>query len=263
MSDELSLSEYAGVLTLTLNRPAEMNALNSKLLESIEQAMEHASASDHVGVVVITGAGRAFCAGADLLEAEELTNDAGSFGMWLKSWQRAFGSIGRCPKPVIAAINGVALAGGLELALACDVIVASDAARLGDGHIRYGLVPGGGGSKRLPDAVGSRRARWLMFTGEVLGAASALEMGLVQQVFASAVFAEEVQAVATTIAGRSPAALASMKTMTASSLVTDQSLADEIESAVDVVTSADAREGLAAFRAKREPRFPSLLDRRT
>jgi enoyl-CoA hydratase len=257
MSDAVLAQRRDGVLTLRLNRADQLNALSSELVTGLRAAIAEAAADPAVRVVVLTGEGRAFCAGADLREARELTADAERFRGWLLQWRETFDSLERCPKPVLAALNGLTLAGGLELALACDLIVASSAAKVGDVHARYGLVPGGGGSQRLPDAVGVRWARWLMYTAEVLDAERAAAIGLVQQVFPAETFAADVAATAGAMARRSAASLAVMKRASRSRLVTDDGLELEIEAAARVVTGPDAREGLAAFGEKREPRFAS------
>jgi enoyl-CoA hydratase/carnithine racemase len=255
MNDVLLRQNRAGVLLLTLNRPDQMNALSIDLVAALHGSVLRASQDPAVRVIVITGAGRAFCAGADLIEAATASGDPAAFRGQLYAWRAAFLAITQSPKPVIAATNGVTLAGGLELALACDFIVASDRARLGDGHITYGLVPGGGGSARLTDAVGSRWARWLMYTGELLEARRAREIGLVHEVFPADSFIDDTMAFASAIARRSARALGFMKRMSRPRMVTDDGLDLEIESAVLVVGDVDAQEGLAAFAAKREPNF--------
>jgi enoyl-CoA hydratase/carnithine racemase len=239
----------------TLNRPDKMNALSSELVAGIAGAVNAVRDDATVRVVVVTGAGQAFSAGADLEEALAVAGDRARFSGLLASWRAAFREIELLPLPVIAAVNGIALAGGLELALACDFIVASSAARIGDGHIRYGLVPGGGGSQRLPDAVGVRTARWLMYSGALLDAESAHQLGLVQRVLPAESFRADVQAMASTMAARSSSALAFMKRMTRRRSVGDLDLQAELEEASRVVAGADAREGLRAFVAGEEPAF--------
>jgi enoyl-CoA hydratase/carnithine racemase len=256
MTEVLRCELTDGVLALTLNRPNDMNALSSALVAALRTAIDEAALNPHVKVVIVTGEGRAFCSGADLIEAAEVAKSVEAFRAMVLPWRDTFTAIEQCSKPVIAAVNGIALAGGLELALACDLIVASEAARLGDGHIRYGLVPGGGASQRLPHAVGSRQARWLMYSGDVLDARQAESIGLVQKVFPAASFTADVHEIALRMARRSGMALAFMKRMSAPHL-SDDGLDLEIESAARVVTGADAREGLAAFAAKREPIFGS------
>ena len=252
-------SERRGrAVLLTLARPAERNALSTALITELGEQVLAAASDPGVGALAITGEGSAFCAGADLKEALDKTRDAEDFRAWLGGWRHVFRTIETLDKPVIAAVQGLALAGGLELVLACDVVVASDEARFGDAHINYGLVPGGGGSKRLPDAIGGRAARWLMFTGEMIDARRAFELGLVQQVLPAEGFSSAVLDLAAGIAQRSPAALAFMKRQTRSPLISDDALDHELEGAVGVVTGSDAREGLSAFVEKRSPAFPSL-----
>ncbi|WP_214109369.1 enoyl-CoA hydratase/isomerase family protein [Acrocarpospora catenulata] len=251
-----------GVLLLTMRRPAQMNALSSELLAALGSALTDAVADPAVRILHLTGSGRAFCAGADLTEAAELTTDPASFRRWLLLWKQVFQAIGETRKPVVALLNGLTLAGGLELALACDFILASSSARVGDVHANYGLVPGGGGTQRLPDAVGTRYARWLMYTGAILTAEEAHRVGLVQQVFSDETFVEDTWAMGAAMARRSATGLGFMKRMTAPARVNGPGLDLELEGAVHVVTGVDGREGLAAFREKRVPRFTARPDLR-
>jgi enoyl-CoA hydratase/carnithine racemase len=239
----------------TLDRPDKMNALNTELVSALAEAVRDVREDSTARVVVVTGAGRAFSAGADLEEALAIAGDPARFSAVLATWRTAFREIELLPLPVIAAINGVALAGGLELALACDLILASSAARIGDGHIRYGLVPGGGGSQRLADAVGARAARWLMYSGALLEAEAARQLGLVQQVLPAERFRAGVQAIASELAGRSSTALAFMKRMTRRRAISDLDLQAELEEAARVVAGTDAQSGLRAFVAGAEPVF--------
>ncbi|MEO5664702.1 MAG: enoyl-CoA hydratase/isomerase family protein, partial [Nocardioides sp.] len=234
------------------------NALSGELVAALGEALARCRADAEVRVVVITGAGRAFCAGADLIEAAEVTQDSAAFRELLLSWKSAFSAMGASPKPVIAALNGLTLAGGLELALSADFMVASSKAKIGDVHANFGLVPGGGGSQRLTDAIGSRAARWLMFTGETLDAERARSLGLVHDVFAAETFLEDVWAMATTMAARSATGLAFMKRMSSPRGVTDDGLDLEINAAAHLVVGPDAREGLAAFGEKRSPHFTAV-----
>lgn len=261
MGEDVTSDRRDGVVWLTIERPDQMNAISTGVVRDLRRHVEAAAAEPADRAVVVTGSGRAFCAGADLREAAELTASAATFREWLLAWRDAFRAIERCPKPVLAAVNGLTLAGGLELALACDLIVAADTAVLGDVHARYGLVPGGGGSRRLPDAVGSRRARWLMYSGETLTAAEAEAWGLVQKVLPAEGFREAVHELAAAMARRSQPSLAFMKRLSASRLVDDEALDLEIEAAAHVVTGPDAREGLTAFVEKRDPVFTATLSR--
>ena len=259
MADVLTQERRGAVALLTLNRPDQMNALSGDLVAALGEAVASCRADAEVRVVVITGAGRAFCAGADLIEAAEVTQDSAAFRELLMSWKSAFSAMDASPKPVIAALNGLTLAGGLELALSADFMVASSKARIGDVHANFGLVPGGGGSQRLTDAVGSRAARWLMFTGETLDAEQARSLGLVHEVFAAETFIDDVWAMATKIASRSATGLAFMKRMSSPRAITDDGLDLEINAAAHLVVGEDAREGLAAFGEKRSPHFTAVV----
>lgn len=254
MTDVVLRELRDGVLHLTMNRPDQLNSLNTELVRGIGAAIDQAH-NDDVRVVVITGAGRAFCAGADLIEAGSIVQIASDFRDWTLLWRQAFDSFEALDKPVVAAINGIACAGGLELALACDVMVATRSAKIGDVHANYGLVPGGGGSQRLPDAVGTRWARWLMYTGEMLTAERALAIGLIQEVFDDETFVDKVHSMAAKMAARSAPGLAFMKRLSRSPRVDDRGLALEIESAAHLIAAEDAREGFAAFKEKRAPHF--------
>lgn len=251
----LKRERAGGVEWWVLDRAEQMNALSADLMAGIAAAAAAVRTDPAVRVIVLTGSGRAFSAGADLKEARAALERPSAFAAMLGSWRAAFRELELLPLPVIAAVNGITLAGGLELALACDLVVASSAARIGDGHIRYGLVPGGGGSQRLADAIGARATRWLMYSGELLDAEAALALGLVQKVVPAATFREDVQALADAMAARSSSALAFMKRMTRARAVSDLDLQAELEGAVAVVTGPDARAGLAAFAAGEEPVF--------
>lgn len=254
----LALDRIERVLVITLDRPDQMNALSGALIGELHEAVLQAGKDDDVHVVVITGAGRAFSAGADLKEALVSISEPARFRDTIVGWRNAFRAIESCPKPVIAGLNGTTIAGGLELALACDVMVASSSARIGDGHITYGLVPGGGGSQRLPDAIGTRAARWLMYTGAMLDADAALDIGLVQSVLPADQFRQNLIELALGLSRASLPALAFMKRQTASRAVTSEGLDLEIEAAVHVVTGPDSKEGLAAFTERRTPQFPAV-----
>lgn len=253
------VEDREGVRLLTLNRPDQMNALSAALVGALGEELARAGADPAVRVVHVTGAGRAFCAGADLIESEVVTADSAAFRGLLRRWRRVFDSIDACPKPVVALLNGLTLAGGLELALACDYMVASSAARIGDVHANFGLVPGGGGSQRLTDAVGARAARWLMFSGEMVSADRALALGLVQEVVPADDFLEVCWEKGATMSARSQPGLAFMKRLSRPS-ITAQGIELEIEGAAHLVVGPDAREGLAAFREKRSPRFQAAAD---
>lgn len=259
MAETVLRRQHGGVLLLTLNRPDQMNALSTDLITALGDEVAAAAADPATRVIHITGAGAAFCAGADLIEARSVTQSPAAFRAWLLLWRRTFDALGACAKPVVALLNGITLAGGLELALACDYMVACRSAKIGDAHANYGLVPGGGGSQRLPDAVGARWARWLMFTGSVLSAERANEIGLVQQVFDDETFEQDCWEMGEKMAGRSQPGLALMKRLS-TPRVPPRDFELEIEAAAHLIAAEDAREGLAAFQEKRRPEFTAVLD---
>lgn len=260
MPSDILVEKVDRVLVVALDREKQMNALSRKLIAELGEAIAVASTDRGISIVIISGSGSTFSAGADLKEALEFSKDQRLFRDAIIEWRDVFTSIEECPKPVIAGVNGIAIAGGLELALSCDLIVASSKAKLGDAHIKYGLVPGGGGSQRLPDAIGSRRARWLMYSGELLTADQAKDWGLVQEVFNSETFREDCLAFAEGLSKLSSPALAFMKRHTTSRCVSRDGLDLEIEAAVHVIFGADAQEGLRAFVDHRNPLFPSASD---
>jgi len=192
----------AGVAMVTLNRPEKYNALNSALRGAFAEAMAEASADSGLRAIVVTGADPAFCAGLDL---NELGRDDYEFS------SDADGPLGCCPVPVIAAVNGVAVTGGLEIALACDFRIASERARFADTHARVGVFPGWGLTARLPQAVGQSWARQMSFTGDYVDARLALRIGLVNEVVPHGeLLARSVQ-IATSIASTAPSTLARIR----------------------------------------------------
>ena len=209
------------------------------------------------------GPGLVFSAGADLDEVRVTLRTRPAMETLLDAWRSTFEQIERLRKPVIAGLNGITLAGGLELALSCDAIIATESARVGDAHIAYGLVPGGGGSQRLPRAIGVRAARWLMYTGGVVSAAQAESLGLVQQVIADDDWPVKSLELCQSIATRSAPALAFMKAHTMDQRVTSDGLTLEFLAAISVLQAEDAQEGLDAFVSKRPPLFPSVVGQKS
>ncbi|MCW5893242.1 MAG: enoyl-CoA hydratase [bacterium] len=179
---ELLVEKTDGTAVLTLNRPAAMNALSRSLRRAIVAAMREIETDPDVGVVVLTGAGRAFCAGLDLKELGGETGGDGDIGGAIGGDAGVTDAISRCTRPVIGAVNGVAVTGGFELALACDVLIASTDARFADTHARVGILPGWGLSQKLSRAIGIYRAKHLSLTGNYLSAADAAAWGLVSAV---------------------------------------------------------------------------------
>jgi enoyl-CoA hydratase len=244
-----------GVATVTVNRPDKRNALNSRVRSEVVAALDALRDDDSVRVVVFTGAGeKAFVAGADIGEFAERTPLEQREAM---TGRRVFDEIAAFPKPTIAMINGFCLGGGCELALACDVRVASDAARLGQPEINLGIIPGGGGTQRLPRVVGTGQAMRLILSGEIVDAAEALRIGLVDVVHPAGELRERTMEFARGMAAKSPVALRMAKAAVraAAEMPLAAGLAYETELFVTCFGSEDKREGVAAFLEKRPAEF--------
>ncbi len=246
-----------GVARVILNRPSQMNAVSPELLEDLDRVCETVERDRRVKVVTLTGAGRAFCAGADLKVVQELSPDPERWRGFMDLWHRVYNRIEALPLPVIAGVNGLALAGGLELVLVCDLAVADEGAKIGDQHANFGLVAGGGGSQRLPRAIGLRRAKELMLLGGWLGAREALEWGLVNRVAPAGQLSKTLDELAGALAALSSSASRTVKTLANHALDIDLGAGLALEKALvaDHMRSADAREGLRAFVEKRKPQF--------
>lgn len=259
MSESVVIHEVRqGAMWIQLNRPEAMNSLTPDMLQGIGGALDAAEACKDVMAVVLTGSGRAFCAGADLKYVREQANaDAGSTAKFLQNVLLMMNRLDRFPKPVIAALNGMTLAGGLELVLCCDLVLAARSARIGDAHANFGLLPGGGGSVRLPRIVGPTRAKYLLFTGDFLPAEELVASGLVNKVVDDDRLLAETQAVVDKIATKSPVGLRRMKVLIDDGLQQplDTALRLELLACEAHAHSADMKEGLAAFEEKRKPRF--------
>jgi enoyl-CoA hydratase len=243
------------VSILTVNRPEKRNALSSAVRREIIATLERIADDESVRVVVVTGAGgKAFVAGADVLEFSERSTSEQRDEM---SGDSMFEVIAAYPKPTIAMINGLALGGGCELALACDVRVAGASARLGQPEINLGLIPGGGGTQRLPRLIGEGAAMRLVLSGELIDAEEAHRIGLVDIVVSDLELRGRVLDLAHRIAEKSPVALRAAKAAirSASELPMRAGLDRERRLFLTCFGSDDAREGIAAFFEKRPPRF--------
>lgn len=265
MSDELTdeiLTERRGpALWLTLNRPKALNGLVPSLLDALDAGLDTAESDDGIQAVVIAATGRVFCAGADLKHVQSLFADPATAAErqtgFLRRVGRTLDRLEGFPKPVVAAVHGLTLAGGLELVLCADIVVAARSAAFGDAHANYGLLPGGGGSLRLPRRVGVSTAKLLMFTGEPLPAAELAHTDLVTRLVEDAQLVAEVDRITDSIAAKSPLGLTRMKQLANDALETPApaALRREIEVSALHVHSADFREGLDAFNSKRAPKF--------
>jgi 2-(1,2-epoxy-1,2-dihydrophenyl)acetyl-CoA isomerase len=245
------------IATLTLNRPEARNALDLAMREELEAALRALDADAGVRVVVVRGAGEHFCAGGDvkLMQARRMTAAEGE--QRVESMNRAILALARFRTPTIAMVDGYAVGAGCNLALACDLIVASDRARFGEVFARLGLVPDGGGTWLLPRWVGLARAKELVFTAEPILAVEAERIGLVNRVVPAAELASQTLALARRIADGPPRALAMAKSLLTRGLALDLETSLQWEALVQglMIDSEDHREGLAAFFEKRPPRF--------
>lgn len=258
MSSTVEIRRDGAVEWIRLNRPDALNAFNKALLTDLREALEAAGADPAVRVVVLAGAGRAFCAGGDL---KEILTDLGSGTPGtldaLDVGVPTFDALRACPKPVLASVHGFATAGGFEVLLFCDLIFAASGTRMGDAHANYGLLPGGGGAAVLPKRVGLNRAKSLLFSGDLLPAETLKEWGLVHEVLPEDELELAVAASAQRLAERSPLVLRAMKEMANAALDTSEPAALRHELLVlrQHMHSHDMREGLSAFTEKRKPIF--------
>jgi enoyl-CoA hydratase len=249
-------SHEGGVAVLTVNRPDALNAFDVDTLTELRDRLRELAEEDDVRVVVLTGAGdRAFAAGADIKYMSGLDVDQA------KEWGALGHEVGdlleTMPKPTIAAVNGFALGGGCELALACDFRYASSTAKLGQPEVNLGIIPGWGGTQRLARVVGIGLAKELVLTGRVVGAEEALRIGLVNAVHEPDELLEKTLEVAQALAAKAPLALAAAKEAVNRALAGDHgdNLGREADYFGELFSSADAKEGMTAFVEKRDARF--------
>lgn len=259
MNAKAVLFEQQGpVAWLRLNRPDALNSLNTDIAERMTQLLPEIAAEKSVRVLVVTGVGRAFCAGADLkdvLAGGELPPGEADFLDRLCG--EVFNPLRDFPKPVIAALNGITMAGGLELAMCADLVTAADSAQIGDAHANFGVYPGGGGAAVLPRLVPHNVAKYLLFTGNTLSAEEMWRHGFVNELAAADELEAVTQALAEHVALKSPIALRRMKIVANESL--DKSRDDALEHEQAMLRrhmrSYDMEEGLKAFNEKRSPQF--------
>ena len=247
-----SVEENVG--TITINRPDVRNALSTQVLGDIRGALAEFRHDDEVGVVVFTGAGdRAFAAGADINELRERT----FLDALASLMQAVYDEIEDYEKPTIAAVNGLALGGGCELAMACDIRIASENARFGQPEVNLSIIPGAGGTQRLARLVGKGKATEMILTGEIIGAEEAHRVGLVTRVISSDELVDAVRETARSIMSKGPLAIRLAKLAIRTGFETDLRTGLVIERLAQAVllTSEDKREGTSAFLEKREPEF--------
>lgn len=253
---ELSVADR--VATVTVNRPDKLNALNNAVFDDLTTLLEELASRADIGGVIITGAGRAFVAGADISELEPL-NQSAAEALMLRG-QGVFNRLEALPKPVIAAVNGFALGGGCELAMACHLRIASEAAKFGQPEVKLGLIPGYGGTQRLPRLIGKGRALQLLMTGEIIDAAEAYRTGLVNKVVPAADLMKTATEMMKAILANAPLALAGCIEMVNGGydLPLRDALALEAGAFGKLAATDDKREGTRAFLEKRTPAFKGV-----
>ncbi len=249
---------FAGVLTM--NRPEAMNPLDSDMVRGLTEGLAEFDADPAVRVVLITGEGRAFCAGGDLKKYIELQTDTVVWPGVMETNHRMFALMRQLSKPLVALVNGVTVAGGLEILVNCDFAYAARSARIGDGHLRFGQMGGAGALAILPHLIGAARARELVFSGELLTAEETERLGLVNKVVDDDRLLEAGLDFARSVATRSPLAVANARFVINEGLEEGYGFRSHMRLELErttryVMTSKDSREGLTAFAEKRTPRF--------
>jgi enoyl-CoA hydratase len=254
--NNVTVANDDGIAVITVNRPKALNALNSATLNELKAAVQAAGEDAAVRVIIITGAGeKAFVAGADIAEMRELSPLEGRNMTMLG--QKIFAIIETLDKPVIAAVNGYALGGGCELAMACDIRVASTGARFGQPEVNLGIIPGFAGTQRLARLIGKGRAKYYIFTGNMMTAAEAYDLGLVDKVVEPAELMATCRDIAQTIIGKAPVAVMMAKKAVNHGLDMDMAsgVAYEAEAYTTCFATSDRVEGMTAFLEKRAARF--------
>jgi enoyl-CoA hydratase len=243
------------IATITINRPDKLNALNDATLTELKRAFDEARSDVAVGGLIVTGAGRAFVAGADIKELQ--AKSAAEAYALARRGQEIFRSLETSPKPVIAAVNGFALGGGCELAMACHVRIASEQAKFGQPEVKLGTIAGYGGTQRLTRLAGKGRALQLLLTGDIIDAAEALRIGLVNQVVAADALIETTRKLMGQMLANGPLALARTIEVVhrGADVALDEAMAMEAAAFGDLAATADMREGTSAFLEKRPPKF--------
>ncbi len=248
----LKTAEADGILTVTLSRPKALNALNSLFFKEMNDLIASVAARPELKALVITGEGKAFVAGADIAEMVGMSSAEGS--AFSKAGQATFNSFENLEIPVIAAVNGFALGGGCELAMACDIRIASSAAKFGQPEVSLGLVPGYAGTQRLPRQTGLGNALYMLLTGDLISADEALRMGLVQKVVEPDQLLPEVMKLAQKIAAKGPKAVRKVKELTRAGLLNGFEKGSAAESGeFGALFGNEGTEGMRAFLEKRKP----------
>ena len=254
--DTITVENIERIAIVTLNRPDSLNALNAKVMAEVVSAFEAIDRDARIAVSILTGTGRAFAAGADIKEMQSQSFSDMYLADYFAGWDR----FAACRKPVIAAVNGFALGGGCELAMMCDLVIASDKAKFGQPEIKLGVTPGMGGAVRMTRAIGKAKATDLILTGRMIEAAEADRVGLVSRVVPHESLIETARAAATTIATYSIPSVIAAKEMVgrALELPTSEAVRFERRLFMGLFGTADQKEGMAAFTEKRDPKFKDV-----
>jgi len=251
--ETIKVEKLGRICIIRLNRPDKLNAINIKMVEELVDALNQIENDNEIRVVIITGEGRAFSAGADVKEMVDTKLDFVIRKGHLPLWER----LRSFRKPIIAALNGITAGGGLELAMACDIIIAAESAMLGQPEINLGIMPGAGGTQRLTRTIGKYRAMELVLTGKLITAREAERFGLVTKVVPDNALLDEAIRLANEIASKPPLAIELAKEAVNKALETtlQQGLDIERRNFILTLTTEDAREGMNAFLEKRKPRW--------
>jgi len=244
-----------GICIITITRPDKLNALNKDVINELGNAIDEVYNNTEIRSAIITGAGtKAFVAGADINEFLELNSTQGE-GLARRGQQLVFDKIENCPKPIVAAVNGFALGGGCELALACHFIYASDNAKFGQPEVNLGLIPGYGGTQRLTQIIGRNRAMELLMSGNMITAKEAMEYGIVNKVLSQDELLEKTKEILMTIQSKAPLAISKIIECVNNFDHTQQGYDFEIKKFGECFATEDAKEGASAFLEKRKPGF--------
>ena len=256
-SEDVHAHSNDGIGVIQLTKPERFNCLSLSMFQQIEDALTLFESDGSTRAILISALGKNFCTGAELHEVEAVRQDPDRLRQFLQIGHRVLCRLEASPLPVVCAVQGLCLAGGLELVMACDVVCAAEDARFGDQHAAFGLMPGWGNSQRLPRAIGLQRALDLMYSARWLDAKTAQAWGLVSHVVPPASLAEEATNYGRLLCTRSRTGLSAMKLLAREGVnsTLNDGLQSEIERALEVLPASDATEGLAAFKEKRVPKF--------
>jgi enoyl-CoA hydratase len=256
MYQSIELQKENGIAIILINRPDKHNAFNSNVIEEISLAVEDISRDDNVRVVILTGSGKHFAAGADVEELKALEDPTQAYAL-IKKYTDVYEKLESLEKPLIAAVKGFTLGGGCELMLCADIVIADSTAKIGLPEVKLGILPGGGGTQKLARLIGSNRAKEYLFTGEPMDAFQALSFGIVNRVVDSDKLMDEAKGLAHKIAKRPPRAVQFIKQCVNYGTEIDLKTALQIEKYTFSMLcgTQDKKEGFSAFLEKREPLF--------